>query len=82
MFASGTGGQFLELVPIIDNFIAAGPSFFEIVEDGLSWVVAASAFCVLLFVIVFETAVAFTPFVPFGLHFNYEISLEYSTTIN
>lgn len=73
MFASGAGGQFLELIPIVDDFVAAGPSLFEIVEDGLSGVVVAGCFGILLFVVVFEAAVAFAPFVPFGLHFNYKL---------
>jgi hypothetical protein len=73
VFASGAGGQFLKLIPIIDDFVAASPSLFEIVEDGLPWVVVAGCFSILLFVIVFEAAMAFAPFVPFGLHFNYKL---------
>ncbi len=42
MSADGAGGYFLELVPVVNNLIAAGPAFFGIVEDGLTAVVVAS----------------------------------------
>ena len=35
--ANSAGGEFLELVPVIDDFIAAGPSFLKVMENGLSW---------------------------------------------
>jgi len=74
VFASGASRQFLELIPIIDNFVAAGPSFFQIMEDGLSRVVVTGSFSILLFIVVFEAAMALAPFVSFGLHFNYKQS--------
>ena len=59
MLACGTGGQFLELVPIVYDFITAGPSFFEIVEDGHPWVIMTLSFLVLLDDILFQAAVSF-----------------------
>jgi preprotein translocase subunit SecF len=69
VLAGGAGGQFLEVVPIVDDFVAAGPAFFEVVEDGLSGVVVASPFLVLLVLVVFETAVALAPLLALFTHY-------------
>ena len=52
----------MELIPIIDDFIATGPSFFEIMEDGLAWVEMTGALDVLLVGVMFEATMAFTTF--------------------
>lgn len=69
MLAGGACGQFLEVVPIVDDLVAAGPAFFEVVEDGLSGVVVASPFFVLLVFVVFEAAVTLAPLLALFTHY-------------
>ena len=63
--------QFLELIPIVNNFITASPAFLEVVENGLPRMEIAGLVAVLVLVVVFEAAMAFAAFVAFDLHFNY-----------
>ena len=42
MSADGAGGNLLELVPVINDFVAAGPALFGVMENGLAAVVVAS----------------------------------------
>ena len=58
----------MELIPIVNNFVAASPAFLEIVEDGCAGVEVAGSLGVLLWVVVFEAAVADASFLAFGLH--------------
>ena len=69
MLAGGTGGQFLELVPIVDDFIAAGPPLLEVVKDGFSGVVVACSFLVLFVIVVFEASVALAPLLTLFAHY-------------
>jgi len=41
MLSEGAGWQFLKLIPIVDYFIAAGPPFLGVMEDGFAGVVPA-----------------------------------------
>lgn len=54
-----TGRQFLKLIPIEDDLVAASPSFLQIVEDGFPWVIAAGRIRVLMLVILFPAPVTF-----------------------
>lgn len=68
MSAYCTCGDFLELIPIIDDFIATSPSFFCIVEDGLPAMIVASIICVFLLIVILETAWVFTSKLPLSRH--------------
>jgi len=69
----GTSWKFLEIIPIVDYFVAAGPSFFEVVEDRLSRMEVACSLFILGLVVVFEAAVALTSFI--GLHYIYKLNI-------
>ena len=69
MLAGGTGGQFLELVPIVDDFVAAGPPLLEVVKDGFSGMVVACSFLVLLVLVVFEAAMTLAPLLALFTHY-------------
>ena len=58
----------MELVPIVYNFVAAGPALLEIVENGCARMELAGTLGVLLFIVVFKAAVANASFLTFGLH--------------
>lgn len=58
----------MELVPIIDDLVAAGPTFLQIVEDWLSWMVVTGSFSVLLVFVVFEAAVTLAPLLALLTH--------------
>lgn len=51
--------NFLELVPVVHDFVATGPALFGIVEDGLTSVVVTGSVGVLLLFVVLETARVF-----------------------
>lgn len=55
----GASGKFLELIPIVYDFVAACPAFLEVVENGFSGVVVASSLYVFIIFVVFETSVPF-----------------------
>jgi hypothetical protein len=38
----GTGGDLLELIPVVNDFVATGPALFGVMENGLAAVVVAS----------------------------------------
>ena len=67
MFAGSTGRQFLKLVPIVDNFVATGPTFLQIVENWLPRMEVTTALFVLGLVVVLQTTVTFAALLR-GLH--------------
>lgn len=69
MLGSGAGGQFLEFIPIIDDFVATGPAFLEVVEDRLAGMVVAGAFLVLFLLVILQATVALATFLALLTHF-------------
>lgn len=69
VFGGGAGGQFLELIPIIDDFVAASPALFEVVEDGFSGVVVTGAFRVLLLIVILQASVPLATFLALFAHY-------------
>ncbi len=59
--APAAGGNFLELLPVVDHFRTAGPTLLRVVEHGLAVVVVAAALFVLRGVELLPAAVPLAP---------------------
>ena len=54
--------EFLELVPVVYDLVAASPSFLGVVENGLSRMIQTSSFRILWLQVLLSTAVVFAAF--------------------
>lgn len=68
MFASSTSGQFLEVVPVVDDLVAACPALLKVMENRLAWMEVAGSFDIVNLIVVLKAAVPFASFFPFFLH--------------
>lgn len=56
--ASGTSWKLLELIPVIDDLLAAGPAFLGVVKDGFAGMVMTGGFVVLVVSVLLPAAVS------------------------
>lgn len=58
MGASCTSWKLLELIPVIDDLLAAGPAFLGVVKDGFAGMVMTGGFVVLVVSVLLPAAVS------------------------
>lgn len=52
MFASSTSGQFLEVVPVVDDLVAACPALLKVMKNRLAWMEVAGSFDIVNLIVV------------------------------
>ena len=70
MRANAAAWNFLEFVPIINNFVAAVPPLLNVMENGLAWMKATSLAIVLWFKVQLPTPWSLTSFLSLHLTLN------------